>query len=325
MIHTIDLLIYLDMEDVRLIRKKSVYEIKEIRRDISTSFGGTSFRFYINNDNPYFTLRINVIELIKTPIITEASYPMVENKIRDILITILGHDRNFDTHILLRIDYRKDIVVPDEKLRELYFALMTRSRSQVRKKVKKTEHVHKETGEIINYERGIYYGNKSSEAIIYDKEKEKEDKKYSLFEYEKEIIRFEWRLYRNYILQKKRKIQKNPLFSQLKYYFTDYNYYHFMNKCFPEILHKGTFYKPWVYKKIINSSNFTKHTKKQLIQFLNKVNKYGLDYPKSNLSAPTFRLRLKQLEQLNIHPFPIPHDNKEYPSRFENPFTPTFI
>ena len=170
------------------------------------------------------------------------------------------------------------------------------------------------------YKSSIYFNSKSIQAIVYDKTKERESKGKEIEDFEEDVIRLEVRLQNKHLNYKKR--SKDKLEKTLENYFKQEFFDDYMSKKLEKFLFKGDYYKPYHYKKRINNSKLKDKDKKALIQFLVDVSRNGLQKTKENSTRYFFEKRLKQLEELNINPIPIPKNWKVElkDGRIENPF-----
>jgi len=125
---------------------------------------GISIVEFSNKPSAFCKLVIDIPLILNRGNVEENDYEQVESYARKALSIVYGDELLFEQHNLSRIDYRFDIEIFDENIREIYIELF-------RKLKKKTAHLEKKV-----YFTSQYHQCKSIHTIFYDKEQERRDK-----------------------------------------------------------------------------------------------------------------------------------------------------
>lgn len=324
MIHTFQLYCYTTLDEIRDLEKYYSLSIDEILLKVDAHYDGIKISLkQLNFSNEYICyLFVDVIKLLGKADINESDYPALEDKLNDIKKSLLF---NVDKElVLLRIDYRLDVVIEDEHIRHYLFKLFSKNKEYF-KHMKRCEGKKKSTdsaGE--KYETSLYYNSKSIVAVVYDKPKERELKHQPLQSYEKNVLRFELRLYNNHLkyLKYNHNIEKT-----LKNYMNETMYKKYMTDYILQIFYPGDFYSIRKARTIIWASSLKDCEKKVLEDFLIDVSTATMEplIKKRNtdnisgLSRYKLKKILNQLEEMHINPIPIPVNASQIPSYIPNP------
>jgi len=331
-IHTVEMLLDVDYEEVLLLFKRykikaEVYEkfgavVKKLTQNVKHEHPAFAFTWLSSKGKGLWNihLKIDIVRLLRKSDITEKDYPIVEAQIRKFLIAQFGHSSHFDQHRLTRIDYKLDVVIPNKNHQKLIFHLFEKYTKKFRFK-EMIKYGKNDKGEAIKYETSQYHKNNSVEFIIYSKEDERLAKNEIIEPYEKDVIRYELRLKNRHLNAMKRtdgKGKGRP--KKLIEYFKEDLYREYMCEHITPIARKGDYYKITKAEQILESSHFTRKKKEKLRSFLIEISKNGIDSPKENLSAPTYRQYLKDLESIGINPVLVPKNRTDFPTFMKNPF-----
>ncbi|RKQ16447.1 hypothetical protein [Ureibacillus endophyticus] len=332
MIHSVEILFPVEYEEVQLLLKRNrvkaeAYEkfgavVKKLTQNVKSEHPGFAFTWLSSNGKGSWNihLKVDIVKLLRKSDITEKDYQGVEAIIRKFLISQFGHSSHFDEHILTRIDYKLDVVIPNKNHEKLIFHLYEKYTERFRFK-EKIKWGKDEQGKPLKYETSQYHKCKSVEFIIYSKEEERIAKGEEIQPYEKDVVRFELRLKNDHLNAMKRNDGKGKnRAKKLSEYFKEELYREYMINHVTPIIRKGDYYKITKAEKILDESNFSRKKKEKLRSFLVDISKNGIDSPKKYLSKPTFRRYLQDLESLGINPVLIPKNRVDFPSIMKNPF-----
>ncbi|SOC08255.1 hypothetical protein SAMN05880501_10548 [Ureibacillus xyleni] len=332
MIHSVEILLPVTYEEVQQLFKHNrikaeAYEkfgavVKKLSQNVKKEHPGFSYTWLSSIGKGLWNvhLKVDIVKLLRKSEITEKDYPRVEALIRKFLISQFGHSSHFDEHVLTRIDYKLDVVIPNKNHKKLIFHLYEKYTERYRFK-EKIKWGKDEQGKPLKYETSQYHKCKSIEFIIYSKEEERIAKGEEIQTYEKDVVRFELRLKNDHLNAMKRNDGKGKnRVKKLSEYFKADLYREYMINHVTPIIRKGDYYKITKAEKIIDDSNFSRKKKEKLRSFLVDVSKNGIDAPKQYLSKPTYRKYLQDLEAIGINPIPIPKNRKDFPNFMRNPF-----
>lgn len=272
--------------------------------------------------NPYFTgivcafkqrawgwmmyITVDFIKILGKAVITKDDYDEIEEKLNEYLQFIYGNETK--KLIMLRLDYRFDVVVPEEANRKALLKLY-----------KKTFPKHGFKKKYDQYKGSIYFNSKSIQVICYDKPLERQDKQQQIEAYEENVLRFEVRLSNDHLNYIKR---KNKTDKSLFNYLCEDAWNDYMIRHLYPFFFAGNFYKINIAMNIINCSTLTGTQKAQVQEFLCDVSKYGLEVVKNMKKEEGFSggdLKYSKyminklcnvLKQLNINPILIPKNMK---------------
>lgn len=318
MIHTIKMIFPLHYEEVAQLQKRLEIIYTELSTTFKRKYPGVTMSIYNKGKGEWMlSMVVDVVKLLQNAIIEESDYQTVERKIKYILYNVIGNSSCYNDHVLMRIDYRYDVVIKDFVEKQLLLDLykkLTRSHKFQKKHLGKVN----AKGEFEPYETTVYHSSNSAEAIVYSKEAERIAKDVEPEEYEKNVIRYEVRLMSGHLYY----MEKKGDFSRprkLKEYMTCDVYRTYFKKYMSHIYHSGRFYKLDEARKIIKASSLSVNNKIKIIEFLKKASSYDLDTPLKGMGKSTLKSRLKMLEGLEINPILIPKNYRNAPSSLENP------
>jgi hypothetical protein len=333
MIHTIELVNLLNIEDLKEIEVSSTESFDTLMQNVLNKYRGINRLEILPVSEKFINLYKVVIELnIITMlgkidgVITENDCETCLNMIEDIENSLYFFKKKF---ILSRLDYRYDKTVKERDrifLFEAYSKLsnkrgfLLKSDSRIIKTP--TYSVKKK------FKTSVYYKCKSIENTCYDKEQEKLDKGHKIKPFELSVMRYEVRLFTKHLRYCKSKGVKR----HISEYFNFEMYKKYMTDRILKFYYIGDYYKITEAKRIINNSGLTNRSKQQLIQFLCKVSRSKnidsviIEKQKSNrknknelYSREQVKEILIKLEMLNINPILIPKNRNDLKSRIENP------
>lgn len=290
MIHTAEFSIKLDYEHINFRKdhygKESIDEI--LHRHMMK---GVSSVEYSNNFNASCKMVIDIPLILNKGNVEESDYEQVERYIKGALIIVYGDEQLFEQHHLSRVDYRFDIEVSDENIRNIYFKLF-------RKLKKKKAHLEKKI-----YFTSQYHQCKSIHTIFYDKEQERRDKNEHVEMWERGMMRFEVCVKKDHLKYKKYK--KGEL-RFLKDYFKKEKYANYMNKYILNICPTGDFYSYPMLEAMIAAMDLSIREKSEMKKFAKYVSKGNLDTPTKHYSDSTYRKYLNLFNEHGINPITIP-------------------
>ncbi|MDF2065101.1 phage/plasmid replication protein [Bacillus sp. Cr_A10] len=248
---------------------------------------------------------VDFIKLLGKPKIIESDYLEVEKKLKSYLLYLFLNQGYYDRVVLIRIDYRLDVRLPENKRKAIMFLY------------KKTAEKHRYQKKFDQHETTIYFNSKSIQGTCYDKEAEVHAKGREMEEYEKDILRFEVRLQNRHLKYMKYRQGKEKW---LEEYFQQALYEKYMKQYLGVLVFGGDYYKISGARKIVNESNLEEKEQKQILDFLRYVSRYGIEKAKEKNTRYYFNKLLNQLKNLNINPILIPRDRKDFASFIKNPF-----
>lgn len=325
MIHTAELTFHIEKNDVLTLEENLGDNYKKANDKFQMLYGA-----YFNNaytiqvtekyGKCYLSLFVDAVRLLGKPDIVEGDYHLIKHRIMELLMLLIGHTDCYENHTLKRIDYRYDIVIEDEHIRQLYFHIIGKHINKYRKQIKRKGEKNKQTGETIKYESTVYHSTIGSISVCcYDKCAEREAKGCAIESYERNVIRFEVRLRYEHLRYRASKRCNNPLPMQLEYYLKETLYYEYLQKYLLPIYPQGDYYKFTEAEKIISTSHIPHENKGLLIKALKKISTYGLSTLKKQLTPYKYNKVLQLLNDLNINPILIPKNYPKTPNKLENP------
>lgn len=336
LIHTFEILLKVNYEDIKQLFLKyginpSKYKyfegaVKQLSNKVKKYNSAYSITWIVHDMNDMFNLhlKIDVLIMLNKGKISECDYYLVEADIRKFLNRHFGHSDYFDSHILTRIDYKYDAIVPNQQDRELLFHLLEKYTKKNRHKVK-IRWGKDENGKPYKYKTSQYHKNKSVELLVYSKNDERKDKGQEVRYFEKDVVRYELRLKNRHLNSMKRADKGKGRPKKINVYFSKLLWKEYMKKHVKPIVHTGDYFKIYEAEKIISNSSFSRAKKGRLREFLIMISKGNVDTPKKHMSRPTYRQYLRDLEVLNINPILIPknfstQNYSSFPSYLKNPF-----
>ncbi len=289
MIHTAEFSIQLDHEHINF--RKDHYGKEPINQILHRHMiKGISGVEYSNKLNASCKMVIDIPLILNKGNIEEKNYDQVERYIKGALSIVYGDVQLFEQHDLSRVDYRFDMEVSDENIRNVYFELF-------KKLKKKTAHLKKK-----NYLTSQYHQCKSLHLIFYDKEQERRDKNVHVEIWERGVIRFEVCVKKSHLKYKKYK-KNEPRF--LKDYFKKEKYVDYMNKYILNICPIGDFYSYPRLEAMIAALDLSTRVKLQMKKIAKWVSKGSLETAAENLPPTTYRKYLKLFNEHGINPIMI--------------------
>lgn len=306
MLHTFQLHSELDESHKRYANEVHGVKMKEVPRFVKDSFEAMTVKVNEGEYTSWVHVIVDVPLLLRRGIIRDEDYEEVENAIKAMFSFVFGDATLFEEHYLYRIDYRLDKVVESEKIRLLYnnlFKKTCRKNGRFEKVIGKEEN-----GKFRRYDDSMYHKHQSVEMILYDKQAERHAKGEVVEEWEKNIMRFEFRLKKAH-LKNRQSRKKNPTPRKIKHYFKVELFDEYFEKYLAKNFIRGNFYSLEKAEEIINTTKLVRLTptmKARLKDFLKRVSTHDMTVPKNEMSAATFRSRLKYFDAMNMHPVTIP-------------------
>lgn len=325
MIHTAELLFHIEKNDLFTLEENLGDSYKKANDKFQMLYGAYFNDAYTLQVSEkfgkwYISLFVDAVRLLGKPDILEEDYRLIKRGIMELLMLLIGHTDCYDNHTLKRIDYRYDIVIEDEHLRQLYFHMIGKHINQYRRQIKRKGEKNKLTGEMIKYNSTVYHSTKESISVCcYDKCIERKAKRCAIESYERNVIRFEVRLKYEHLRYRASKRCKNPLPMQLAYYLKESLFYESLKNYLLPIYPKGDYYKFSEVERIIRASHITPDNKELLINALRKISTYGLSSLKKQLTPYKYKKVLQLLNDFAINPILIPKNYPKAPSKLENP------
>lgn len=249
---------------------------------------------------------VDFIKVLGKSDITEDDYAEIDDKLNEYLQFIYGNDTK--ELVMLRLDYRFDVVVPEEAHRKALLKLY-----------KKTFSKHGFKKKYDQFKGSIYFNSKSIQVLCYDKPAERQDRQQMIKPYEENVLRFEVHILNDHLNYVKR---KNTTVKSLKNYLRDNVWRDYMIRHLYPFFFAGNFYKINIATNIINCSTLTETQKFQVREFLRDVSKNGLEGVRNMKEEGSFsndglkysKYMIKKLctvlKQLNINPILIPINMK---------------
>jgi hypothetical protein len=304
MIHTAKFYVMLEDSEVSALCRKFGKDISLLPNEIDSFFEGVSTNFRKNGLYWWMFIHIDFIKLLGKSNIQEKDLEDIQLKLNKFLYFIFGPNGKELT--LLRLDFRLDVKIPNDKHREILLKLYKKTVEKYGFK-RKNDH----------YKTTVYFNSKSVKVVVYDKETERNSKGLNVEEYEKDVLRFEVCLQNRHLNYMKRVY---GLDKRLENYLNNTFWKKYISKNISPIFFAGDYYPINLATKIINQSNLKESDKIKLREFLCDVSRYGLDgitklekkvkgITKPKYSKYLIGKYITTLEGLNINPIPIPkHD-----------------
>ncbi|KGR82768.1 hypothetical protein [Lysinibacillus odysseyi] len=327
MLHTFQMNIGIKEEDLNTLEETVGGNYKQVNDYIQMHYAeyfnnAFTVRVVRHPGKIYLSLVVDVILLLRKSDIQESDYLEVKQRIMELLMMLIGH-APYEDHILVRIDYRYDVILPNKQLRELYFHLITkhvdRYRFQHKYKGKKSA-----SGEFEKYKTTIYHSSGSIVTTAYDKEAEREAKECETQVYEKDVVRFEVRLMYQHLYYKASARCPNPISMHLSNYFKEEPFNEYLQKYLIPIYPQGDYYKYSEAERIICDSQLSAFDKSLLKEFLLKTSSHSLSTPKKHVSPHKYKKAMRLLQNLGINPVCIPKNYPKAPKQFDNPLNSLF-
>lgn len=315
MVHTADLLLNFTEEDVSFIQDRYGLTRKMQLEDMGLQYNGISVtilyderrvRRDIGYTQWFADIHLNFIDLLSKPNISQNDVPEILRLLNDCLSRICY--ARTDDLILRRIDYRYDVVIKDEKKRNVILKMLAKAadKKAYMKKKKKNP-----------YKSSVYYNSGSKKTIVYDKEKERKDKEMTVQPYEKDVLRFEACLCSRHLYYNCK--SKKGIDRLLENYLHDDIYKKYMSAMITGTYYTGDFYKRYHAEKVIKGTSMIRERDKVgIIEFLKAVSqKRSVTKACKLISKYTAERYLLKLQEVGINPILIPKSDGY--THIENP------
>ena len=198
------------------------------------------------NEWVYFIVQVDCLAILqKRNVWTKAEIQKIKDTVNRFL---LSSGTCVDDFKVIRVDYCRNIYIPNTKIRECLFGLL-------KKMSENTNYLRQEKnyiGENVEYPMGYLRKNKSRAFQIYDKSTERKDKTKEIKAYEKYVIRLEYQMNPEGLKYRRKADGVPETFDYWINLDTEKRYLKLAGKMFP----KAEF---WSYDKavdIINSSDY---------------------------------------------------------------------
>jgi len=321
MIHTIKLMFPVHYDEVQDLQRRLKIKYTEINKHFEGVYPGVTMSIFNKGYGKWFlSMVIDVILLLSTPNINESDYEKIERKIKFILMDIFGHSTHFKDHVLLRIDYRFDVVIKDRDIRKLLMDLYKKTTKTYRFQRKYLGKL--KNGSFVPYETTVYHSSKSVKSIVYLKEEERIAKGERIQSYEKGVVRYEVQVLEDHLYYMERKNPKVQRPRKLEFYLKEDIYKEYFRKYMSHIYHLGDFYKIDFAREKLRATSLSTNEKMKLVEFLKQISFNDMDSPLKKMSKPTLKKRLEMLKNVGINPILIPKNYKPTaPSFLKNPLS----
>lgn len=326
MIHTIQMHCFLNLDTIRQIEDTYTKSIDEVLQEIGNN---NNVVINIKRDvihNMYVLyLFVDAIKALKKADIIEEDVSKMKKLIENIEMQLLLEGES--GFVLNRIDYRRDVIIQDEKCRLFMFHLYNKLAKKYAH-LKKCNRKKKENEDVTEevYATTLYFNSKSVQIIVYDKETERNQNGEQVEEYEKNILRFEVRLCNAHL---KYNQYKKDMRRCIDTYFKQDVSNQYINIYLRRVFGWGDYYNIREVRKILKKATITIKDKEEIEAFLIEVSKRGMEdvigyRPEKKLSSKKVYSRyqinkyLKILKELNINHILIPV-NAQMPAYIKNP------
>ncbi|WP_153731839.1 hypothetical protein [Sporosarcina obsidiansis] len=328
MIHTFQMKFPLVEKDIDVLENTIDYSYKAVNEYIQKNYGeyfNNAFTVQVkrNSGNNYLSLVVDAVLLLKKADIRESDYYEIELRVKELLMILFSHTTFYSEHILTRIDYRYDLILPNKHMRELYFHLITKHVERYRFQ-QKYSGMKNESGKFEKYKTTIYHSSRAIVTTAYDKEAEREAKECDIQDYEKDVVRFEVRLMYQHLYYKASERCPKPIPMKLANYFIESRYYDYLRQYLIPIYPQGTYYKYSEVERMLQCTSLKSSDKALLKEFLLKTSSYSLSTPKKHITPYKYKKALRLLKSLGINPVCIPKNYPKAPKQFENPLNNLF-
>lgn len=313
MLHTCDLFIRIKYQNVLYFQNKHGVYFDSL---VLPSEKGIKVSKIFNNEVHGWcvSLHIEVLKLLEKHIIGESDLTDLKRLSSIFVQKHFGLNADFNNHVLQRIDYRYDAVIPDSTERQLVIDLFNKVESKRNRQTKKT-HYTDDDGVRRAFKTSCYHSSKSVSGIIYDKEAERESANKEIESYEKNVLRIEVSLRKAHLYGQE---HRHDLERHLDVYFKKKMYRTYMQKYILEVFPTSDFYKLSEAEKIISASSLKSSEKRVLKSMLDNITNGSMDTVKRRKSAATFKKYMHLFKTLNIHPIVI-QKHKKTRKHIENP------
>lgn len=294
MIHTYELYIPISNEQMERIKFHHDFKpITEILRELEKKLLGTTISYTKGDFGNFISVKVDAIIVLMTYDILEkhiTSLIAVHEKICDYLlldsIKILNQ---------IRIDYRIDVKVASKAHRLLIMKLLNKTKH-------KYYHLKMET----IYKTTIHLKNKSMELKLYDKEEQRRVKGQKVRPGEEGILRFEIALINGHLKYNKK---KKGMPKELQTYLKEELHLEYMRKIV-DVLFPGNFYYLLDAEAIFEERHVKKVDRELTRDIMVMMSERGYEGVKEAFSDYKIEKCLSILREANIHPVPIPKNEK---------------
>lgn len=319
MIHTIKMFMLIDYRDVQEMKRRFNIKVFEVNKFFEGDFPGVTMSLSAMGKGQWkLSMFVDVVKLLDKPNLTEADYPNLEKRIKKILRHLFLHSNAYNDHVLQRIDYRYDVFINSDVIRQLLIDLYKKTARFHKRKCKVLGYKDKVTGEYIDYKTKVDHRNNSIKSTVYLKNEERKAKGVEPESFEKYIVRFEVQVKENHTYYQE---QVGRHSRKLWEYMKDNLYREYFEEHIFSIFLKGNYYKLDEARKIIYASSLSLSYKVKLIDFLKKVSSHDVTTPLKSMTNKTLTRRLEMLQDLGINPINIPKNYPNSPSYIENPLS----
>lgn len=316
MIHTLQFYCELSNADICLISDRFSESIQLIPLKIDCIFTACTTIITKKYNRWRLYAVVDVIKLLKRSDIKESDLPEIKTYLQRYTNFINGIWLNYEDLTLIRIDYRYDVVVKENKDREVLFKLYKKTLEQYghKRKFNKKESDEQDI-KYKPYDTTVYFNTLSTVSVAYDKVAHRRDTHTNLESYEENVIRFEFRIMNSHLNNKK---YKNNVEKTLESYFKEELFFKYMKSNFEPLFYRGDYYKINRVDTILKNSSLKDKDKILIREFLIDVSESNLSHVKKmkdmnkNLKYNKYKFNkcIKVLNMLGINPILIPKNEK---------------
>lgn len=313
MLHTFDLFIKIKTHNVLHFQNKHGVSFDSL---VLPSEKGIKVTKIFNNETHGWcvSLHIEVIKLLGKHIIEEFDLADLKRRSNMFIQKHFGLNADFNNHVLQRIDYRYDAVIPDSTERQLIIDLFNKVESKRNRQTKKT-HYTDDDGIRRAFKTSCYHSSKSVSGIVYDKEAERKSANAEIESYEENVLRIEVSVRKTHLYGRER---NNEILRHLDFYFKKEMYRHYMQQYILNVFPTSDFYKLAQAEKVISASSLKSTEKRALKSMLDNITNGSIDTIKRRISAATFKKYMHLFKTLDVHPIVI-QKHKKVRNYIENP------
>ncbi|MBN2259865.1 MAG: hypothetical protein JW702_04950 [Clostridiales bacterium] len=276
--------------------------ITKILGELEKKLPGTTISYTKKDFGDFISVKVDAIIALRT-------YVILEKHLNSLLII---HETICDFLFLdslemlnqIRIDYRIDVRVELKTHRMLIMKLLNKT---------KHKYYHLKRGEI--FKTTILLKNKSMELKLYDKEEERRAKGQKVRPGEECILRFEIALINGHLKYNKK---KKGMPKELQTYMKEELHYEYMRKIV-EVFFPGNFYYLLDAEAILEERHVKKTDREFVRALMVMMSEKGYEGVDKAYTPHIIKKCLKILREVNIHPVPIPKNEKVLGYSRENP------
>ncbi|WP_341959933.1 hypothetical protein NM897_09255 [Planococcus maritimus] len=313
MLHTLDLFIKIKESNVLYFQNKHEVYFDSL---ILPKEKGIKVTKIFNNEVHGWcaSLHIEVIKLLGKHVIEESDLTDLKRHSNLFLQKHFGLNADFDNHVLQRIDYRHDVIIPNNTERQLIIDLFNKVESKRNRQTKKT-HFTDDDGVRRAFKTSCYHSSKSVSGLIYDKEAERKNANVEIESYEENVLRIEVSVRKHHLYGRER---NHDIPRHLNFYFKKEMYRHYMQQYILNVFPTSDFYTLAQAEKAISASSLKTKEKKVLKSMLDNITNGSIDTVKRRKSPATFKKYMHLFKTLDIHPIVI-QKHKKVSSHIGNP------